>query len=98
MQMFVPGFTAKQLPITLSNINNVRYRQDGKLIALGHNGGNVYVLSDTDGDGLEITQKSFGKAMVTPGTDWHGAYTAEPPGPARRVFRQLSGAAVFGGR
>jgi putative heme-binding domain-containing protein len=52
VQMFVPGFTVKELPVDLTNINNVRYRPDGKLVALAYNG-NVYLLSDSDGDGLE---------------------------------------------
>src|SRR5262249_15614588 len=52
VQMFVPGFTARQLPLDLTNINNVQYRPDGKLVALAYDG-NVYLLSDTDGDGLE---------------------------------------------
>src|SRR5262249_39915607 len=51
VQMLVPGFTVKQLPVELPNINNVKYRADGKLVALGYNG-NVYLLSDSDGDGL----------------------------------------------
>jgi putative heme-binding domain-containing protein len=58
VQMLVPGFTVKQLPIDLPNINNIRYRSDGKLIALGYNG-NVYILSDKDGDGLEDTVHVF---------------------------------------
>jgi putative heme-binding domain-containing protein len=52
VQMLLPGFTVRQLPVDLPNINNVRYRADGKLVALGYNG-NVYLLSDSDGDGLE---------------------------------------------
>ncbi|MEO6435783.1 MAG: ThuA domain-containing protein [Tepidisphaeraceae bacterium] len=52
VQMFVPGFVARELPIDLSNINNLRYRDDGKLVAMAYDG-NVYLLSDTDGDGLE---------------------------------------------
>jgi putative heme-binding domain-containing protein len=52
VQVFLPGFTARELPLDLSNINNVRYREDGKLVALAYDG-NVYLLSDTDGDGLE---------------------------------------------
>src|SRR5207244_1013712 len=47
VQVFVPGFTAHRLPLDLTNINNVRYREDGKLVALAYDG-NVYVLSDTD--------------------------------------------------
>ena len=50
--MLLPGFTVRQLPVDLPNINNVRFRHDGKLVALGYNG-NVYLLSDSDGDGLE---------------------------------------------
>ena len=54
----VPGFTVRELPVRLPNINNVRYRRDGKLVALGDNG-NVYLLSDKDGDGLEDTVEVF---------------------------------------
>ncbi len=52
VQMFVPGFGVRELPVKLPNINNVKYRADGKLVALGYNG-QIYLLSDTDGDGLE---------------------------------------------
>ncbi len=52
VQVLLPGFTVRELPVDLPNINNVRYRPDGKLVALGYNG-NVYLLSDSDGDGLE---------------------------------------------
>jgi putative heme-binding domain-containing protein len=58
VQIFVPGFTAHRLPLDLTNINNVRYREDGKLVALAYDG-NVYVLSDTDGDGLEDKAELF---------------------------------------
>jgi putative heme-binding domain-containing protein len=58
VQMFVPGFTVKELPLDLTNINNIRYRPDGKLVALAYNG-NVYLLSDTDGDGLEDKAELF---------------------------------------
>jgi putative heme-binding domain-containing protein len=58
LQMFVPGFSVKQLPVDLTNINNVQYRADGKLVALAYNG-NVYLLSDTDGDGLEDKVELF---------------------------------------
>jgi putative heme-binding domain-containing protein len=58
VQMVVPGFTVKQLPVDLTNINNVQYRSDGKLVALAYNG-NVYLLSDTDGDGLEDKVELF---------------------------------------
>jgi putative heme-binding domain-containing protein len=58
VQMFVPGFTVKELPVDLTNINNVRYRADGKLVALAYDG-NVYLLSDSDGDGLEDKAELF---------------------------------------
>jgi putative heme-binding domain-containing protein len=52
VQMLVPGFAVRALPLDLPNINTVRYRPDGKLVALTFSG-KVYLLSDTDGDGLE---------------------------------------------
>ena len=58
VQILVPGFRVRKLPLQLTNINNLRYRDDGKLIALAYNG-NVFVLSDTDGDGLEDTSQIF---------------------------------------
>lgn len=58
VQVFVPGFVAKELPVTLPNINNVRYRPDGKLMALAYDG-DVYLLDDSDGDGLEDRVSKF---------------------------------------
>jgi putative heme-binding domain-containing protein len=58
VQIFVPGFTVKQLPVDLTNINNVQYRPDSKLVALAYDG-NIYLLSDTDGDGLEDKAELF---------------------------------------
>ncbi len=52
VQVLVPGFDVLALPVRLPNINNVRYRPDGTLVALGYNG-NIYLLRDRDGDGLE---------------------------------------------
>ena len=48
VQMLVPGFRVRELPVELTNINNLRYRPDGKLYALGYNG-DVSLLSDADG-------------------------------------------------
>jgi len=60
VQMFVPGFTVRELPMKLTNINNVLYREDGALVALAYDG-NVYVLRDTDGDGVEDDAQVYWK-------------------------------------
>ncbi len=60
-QMLVPGFRVRQSPLDLTNINNVRYRPDGKLVALAYNG-DVHLLTDTDGDGLEDHASLFWKS------------------------------------
>ncbi|MDB6071121.1 MAG: hypothetical protein JWL81_2292 [Verrucomicrobiales bacterium] len=52
VQMLAPGFSVSELPVTLTNRNNLRYRHDGKLVALGYDG-TIHLLTDTDGDGLE---------------------------------------------
>ncbi len=77
VQFLLPGFTVRQLPLDLTNINNIRYRPDGRLVALAYNG-NVYLLSDADGDGLEDhpdlffenngrLQAPIGMALTPPG-------------------------------
>src|SRR5204863_9828949 len=58
VQMLVPGFTVRELPVRLPNVNNIRFASDGRLFALGYNG-KVYVLRDTDGDGLEDRAEMF---------------------------------------
>src|SRR5881394_608722 len=50
--LLAPGIVARELPVRLTNINNVRYAPDGRLFAVGYDG-RVHVLTDTDGDGLE---------------------------------------------
>jgi len=60
VQMFVPGFSVRELPVQLTNINNVLYREDGALVALAYDG-NVYLLRDSDGDGLEDEVSLFWK-------------------------------------
>lgn len=52
IQTLVPGFSVNELPVELSNINNVIYRPDGTLMAVAYNGV-IWKLRDTDGDGLE---------------------------------------------
>jgi putative heme-binding domain-containing protein len=54
----LPGFTVKELPLRLSNINNLRFAPDGRLFALGYDG-RIHVLRDTDGDGLEDDSELF---------------------------------------
>ncbi len=58
VQMLIPGFSVRELPVELTNVNNLRYRADGQLYALGYNG-NVWLLSDHDADGLEETKHLF---------------------------------------
>ncbi len=52
VQVHFPGFAVTELPVELNNINNVRYRPDGKLVAVGYDG-RIWLLEDADDDGLE---------------------------------------------
>src|SRR5258706_2174119 len=63
VHMLVPGFTVRELPVQLTNINNIEYAPDGRLFAVGYDG-RVHVLTDTDNDGLEDTARVYysGKA------------------------------------
>ena len=85
VQMFVPGFSVRELPIALNNVNNLRYREDGKLIAVGYNG-NVYVLTDTDGDGLEDKSEIFWES---------NGRTPQPIGMALTPPKYAQGSGVF---
>jgi putative heme-binding domain-containing protein len=58
IHMLVPGFTVRELPVRLSNINNLRFAPDGRLTALGYDG-RVWLLRDKDGDGLEDQAEIF---------------------------------------
>ena len=55
---FAPGFDIRELPIELSNLNNLEYAPDGRLFAGGYDG-RFHVLRDTDGDGLEDKVDTF---------------------------------------
>ncbi|MBA3480308.1 MAG: hypothetical protein H0T51_00700, partial [Pirellulales bacterium] len=60
VQVHVPGFTVRELPVELPNVNNVLYREDGTLVALGYDG-DIHLLADSDGDGLEDRHSLFWK-------------------------------------
>ncbi len=52
VQMLVPGFEVRELPLKLTNIDCLRYCHDGVLVA-GSYDGKIWLLTDSDGDGLE---------------------------------------------
>src|SRR6266550_6207890 len=56
--MLTPGFTIRELPVKLSNINNLRFSPDGRLTALGYDG-RIHILRASDGDGLEDEDRLF---------------------------------------
>ncbi|MDQ6630592.1 MAG: PQQ-dependent sugar dehydrogenase, partial [Verrucomicrobiota bacterium] len=58
VHMLVPGFTVRELPIKISNINNLRFAPDGRLTALGYDG-RIHLLRDSDNDGLEDQDELF---------------------------------------
>lgn len=60
IQMLVPGFEVHEIPVELTNVNNVRFRDDGKLFTLGYNG-DIHLLNDSNGDGLEDRAELFWK-------------------------------------
>ncbi len=68
VQVLLPGFEVWELPVNLTNVNNVLYRPDGSLMALGYNG-MIWRLQDTDADGLEDSAEVF----------WDGTGTLRSP-------------------
>ena len=58
VHLLVPGFTVRELPVQLSNLNNLEYGPDGRLFAAGYDG-RFHLLRDTDGDGLEDVANTF---------------------------------------
>ncbi|MBL9124959.1 MAG: hypothetical protein JNG90_15085, partial [Planctomycetaceae bacterium] len=81
------GFVVKELPVDLANVNNVLYRDDGALYAVCYDG-NIHLLRDTNGDGLEDRAELFwenkgtlispvGAALSLPGDErGRGLYVA----------------------
>lgn len=60
VQVLVPGFAVRELPLEFNNINNLAFAPDGRLFALCYDG-NVLELKDTNGDGLEDTATHYYK-------------------------------------
>ncbi|MEQ1854063.1 MAG: heme-binding protein, partial [Chthoniobacteraceae bacterium] len=58
LQMLVPGFTVRELPVKLTSLNNIEYAPDGRLFAGGYDG-RFHLLRDTDADGLEDKVDTF---------------------------------------
>src|ERR1051325_3135326 len=58
VHMLVPGFTVVELPVKISNINNLRFAPDGSLTALAYDG-KVHLLRDSNGDGVEDSDFLF---------------------------------------
>lgn len=58
VQVFLPGFSVRQLPLDLTNINNLTYRPDGTLVALAYDG-KIWLLRDIDRDGMEDKAELF---------------------------------------
>lgn len=58
VQMLVPGFRVDELPVKVSNLNNIEYAPDGRLFAAGYDG-RFHLLRDTDADGLEDKLLTF---------------------------------------
>jgi len=58
VSILTPGFRVQELPIHLSNVDNLRFSPDGLLTAICYDG-HIYSLQDTDADGLEDKVSPF---------------------------------------
>lgn len=63
VQMLVPGFSVEELPLQVTNLNNIEYAPDGRLFAGGYDG-RFHLMRDTDGDGLEDRLDTFSKEVT----------------------------------
>src|SRR5439155_18753637 len=68
VQMLVPGFTVRELPVSLNNVNNVKYRADGKLVALGYDG-RIYLLSSRNQRSDGSTIQRFNDSTIPNGME-----------------------------
>lgn len=57
-QMLMPGFQVRELPLTVTNINDLAYDDKGRLWLLGYDG-RIHFAIDKDGDGLEETLTTY---------------------------------------
>jgi putative heme-binding domain-containing protein len=60
VQMLIPGFVARELPLDLNNVNCLVCAPDGRIFALCYDG-NVLQLKDSKGAGLEDTAAYYFK-------------------------------------
>jgi putative heme-binding domain-containing protein len=58
VRMFLPGIEVRELPVTLTNLNNLEYTDDGRLFAGGYDG-RLHLLRDTGADHLEHQVTTF---------------------------------------
>jgi hypothetical protein len=71
VQMLVPGFTVEELPVRVGNLNNIRYRHDGKLIGLGYDG-RIHVLTDSNATDWKTRMSCIGiKRRCEVRSAWH---------------------------
>lgn len=80
VQILVPGFVVEELPIKLSNQNNLRFAPDGTLTSLGYDG-KLWRLRDSNGDGLEdVAEPLWNKSTLSVplGMAWstHGLFVS----------------------
>jgi putative heme-binding domain-containing protein len=58
IQPFLPGMEVRELPVELTNINNLEYAPDGRLFAGGYDG-RLHLIRDSRGSGVEDQAITF---------------------------------------
>lgn len=58
LQMLMPGFNVHELPLKVTNINDLAYDDKGRLWLLGYDG-RIHFAVDNDADGLEETLTTY---------------------------------------